>query len=92
MKKNLVFRFRLERYFRIVSYRITFSRVRCPPDKNQNKYENAIIKGETYRKRAREGKKGKKRDEKRERWKAFGKFFHDFDRFFFNRFSIIVES
>lgn len=56
VKKNLVFRFRLERYFRIVSYRITFSRVRCPPDKNQNKYENAIIKGETYRKRAREGK------------------------------------
>lgn len=56
VKKNLVFRFRLERYFRIVSYRITFSRVRCPPDKNQNKYENAIIKGERYRKRAREGK------------------------------------
>ena len=44
------------------------------------------------KKKKKKGKKGKKRDEKRERWKAFGKFFHDFDRFFFNRFSIIVES
>ena len=35
------------------------------------------------KKKKKKGKKGKKRDEKRERWKAFGKFFHDFDRFFF---------